>query len=252
VKGSTITIKTCRKGNITKAARAYIRKYTGHDTDNDQVRDSHSGHPMLRYLTNTQLAILVSRTLNHAVKQEGLNITIVDVGSKWTQMIPLLDKSLRAFHAKGIYLTINYVGYRPQETTYDQLYWGENGNYQSPNPALVCTLQRGYWAPECSDNADYTWMFDSNYYLGNIHKGDLTNGMLLIRTQHFPSAPGDYRLPWNEGTFIISNGKVCMNTIGSGKNYEHPLVFTDLAGMTVESTGFYSQVYGMVPSTEFN
>ena len=40
--------------------------------------------------------------------------------------------------------------------------------------------------------------------------------------QNFPALPGKYRLPWNEGVFIITgDGKLKMQTKGSGSWYVH-------------------------------
>lgn len=99
---------------------------------------------------------------------------------------------------------------------------------------------------------DYLLMFDSNYYLGDIRRGELSsNAMLAITTQLFFPVPGQYRLPYNEGNYVVDDGKISYLTMGAGKTYEHPLVVPETDVMTLISTGWLSRAWGFMKADSY-
>lgn len=76
---------------------------------------------------------------------------------------------------------------------------------------------------------------DAYYYLSGI---DFTaahpNTMVYVTGTEFMPMPGEYRLPYAQGRYVISNGMVTMTTSGSGLPYVHPLCYVN------HHTDFYS------------
>jgi hypothetical protein len=82
---------------------------------------------------------------------------------------------------------------------------------------------------------------DVHYYLPENPFSQLSQGWhLYVVGSLFCTEPGNYRLPFGNGTYTNSNGRISMLTRGSGRPYQHPLVVVDTATNAV-STGFFTQ-----------
>jgi hypothetical protein len=90
---------------------------------------------------------------------------------------------------------------------------------------------------------------DSHYYLTpdsiatkNKHFYPFKQSRFLLQGAQFPSVPGNYLLPMNEGKFRITvDQRVVMQTTCNGHEYKHPNAYIrDLSGAFTVDLGWYT------------
>lgn len=176
VRGNNVEIKCQIKGKMTASAMDLLQEVFGLNWKVMGQVLWNSGHPVLRAIVNCAIAELIGRmftdilTKNHRNKKLRV-FSIYDIGAKWTQICPLIEKVLRLANRD---IEIRYHAFRPNDEAYDIQYWRANESYlhEKRSSGLVCIPHKTYWHRGWC-NCDYMLMIDSNYYLGDISKGDI-------------------------------------------------------------------------------
>lgn len=66
---------------------------------------------------------------------------------------------------------------------------------------------------------------DAHYYLEKNFFRNISDLEIHVAGIMFPAIPGNYMMPFSEGSFTINQGRVTMCTKNSGYSYHHLLVY---------------------------